>query len=72
MTNVDIYSVKMKNEFQAATVTFFFLSGFYFTNIHELQDSRGRGRAFSFTPHYHFHPLQRHFDISQAITAETI
>ena len=25
---------------------FFFLSGFYFTNIHESQDCRGRGRAF--------------------------
>ena len=24
----------------------FFLSGFSFTNIHESQDSRGRGRAF--------------------------
>ena len=25
---------------------FFFLSGFSFTNIHESQDCRGRGRAF--------------------------
>ena len=24
----------------------FFLSGFYFTNIHESQDCRGRGRTF--------------------------
>ena len=26
--------------------SFFFLSGFSFTNIHESQDRRGRGRAF--------------------------
>ena len=44
---------------------FFFLPGFSFTNIHESQDCRGRGRAF----HYHFHPLHRHLDISRAITA---
>ena len=28
------------------TCSFFFLSGFSFTNIHESQDCRGRGRAF--------------------------
>ena len=32
---------------------------------------RGRGRAFLFTPHYYFHPLHRHLDISRAITAES-
>ena len=29
-----------------STATFFLLSGFSFTTIHESQDSRGRGRAF--------------------------
>ena len=47
---------------------FFFLSGFSFANIHRLQDRRGRGRT---TPHYHFHPLHGHLDISRAITAES-
>ena len=33
-----------------------FFSGFSFTNIHDSQDSRGRGRVFL----YHFHSLHRH------------
>ena len=49
----------------------FFLSGFSFTNIHNSQDSRGRGRPFFLTPLYHFHPLHRYLDISRAITAES-
>ena len=31
----------------------------------------GRGEGISLTHHYHFHPLHRHLDISQAITAES-
>ena len=50
-----------------------FLSGFSFRNIHDSQNSRGRGggRGIYLTPLYHFHPLHRHLDISQAITAES-
>ena len=51
--------------------TYFFLSGFSFTNIHESQDFRGRGGGISLTPHYHFQPLHRHLDISRAVTAES-
>ena len=51
--------------------TFFLLSGFSFTTIHESQDCRGRGRAFFLTPHYPFHRLHRHLDISRTITAES-
>ena len=36
---------------------FFFLSGFFFTNIHDSQDSSGSGEAISLTPLYHFYPL---------------
>ena len=49
---------------------FFFLSAFSFTNIHDLQDSRGTGKALSLTPLYHFHPVHRHLDVSLEITAE--
>ena len=49
----------------------FFLSEFSFTNIHESQDCRGKGKGISLTPHYHFQPLHRHLDISWAITAES-
>ena len=52
-------------------VDFFFLSAFSFTTIHKSQDCKGRGRGISLTPHYHFHPLHRHLDISRAITAES-
>ena len=47
---------------------FFFLSGFSFTTIHE---SQGKGEGISLTPHYHFHPLHRHLDLSRAITADS-
>ena len=48
----------------------FFLSGFSFTNIHDSQDSRWKGRLL-LSPFYHFHPLHRHLDISWVIAAET-
>ena len=31
----------------------------------------GKGKGISLTPHYHFHPLHKHLDISRAITAES-
>ena len=52
------------------SATFFFLSGFSFTNIHDSQDSRGMGEGIFLTPLYHFHLLHRHLDIGRAITAE--
>ena len=42
---------------------FFFLSGFSFTNIHDSQGSRWRGRI---SPFYHFHLLHRHLDIRKS------
>ena len=32
---------------------------------------QGKGEGIFLTPHYHFHPLQRHLDISREITAES-
>ena len=52
---------------------FFFIYLFYLDflshNIHDLQDSRGRGRPF-FVPLYHFHPLHKHWHVSWTITTE--
>ena len=31
---------------------------------------QGKGEDISLTPHYHFHPLHKNFDISQVITTE--
>ena len=52
---------------------FFFIWVFFHEHswITGLQRKRGGGGGgISLTPHYHFHPLQRHLDISRAITAE--
>ena len=53
----------------AVPLHFFFLSGFSFTNIHDSQDGRGRGRLFlqllSITS------TCRYLDISWVITAES-
>ena len=32
---------------------------------------QGKGDAISLTPLYHFHPLYRHLEVHQAITAES-
>ena len=52
---------------------FFFLSVFFFTDIHNSQDSRrkGEGEAIFLTPLYHFHLLPRHIDIRWVINAES-
>ena len=54
--------------------TFFFLSGFSFTHIHNSQDSSEVcvwGGGINLTPLYHFQPLHRHLDIRRAMTAES-
>ena len=33
---------------------------------------QGKGEGISLTPHYHFHLLHKHLDISRAITAERV
>ena len=48
----------------------FFLSGFSFTNIHNLQDSRGKWGAIYLSPLYYFHPLHKHLGIRRATAAE--
>ena len=52
--------------------SFFFLSGFSFTKIHDSQDSRGRGEVFCLTPLYHFYRLCRHLNISGTATAGSL
>ena len=51
-------------------VCFFFLSGFFLTNIHD-SGQQGKGETIFVTPLCHFHPLHRHLDISRAITVES-
>ena len=45
--NKGIFQIKNdQHKFRSFFFSFFFLSGFSFTNIHESQDCRGRGRVF--------------------------
>ena len=48
----------------------FFISILVFFNEHSrITGLQGKGERKSLNPHYHFHPLHRHLDISRAITA---
>ena len=50
---------------------FIYWSGFFFTNIHEYPGQQVKGETISLYHFYHFHPLQRHLDISWIIVAES-
>ena len=50
---------------------FIFLSGFFLHKHSWIAGLQGKGESISLTPHYHFQPHHRHFDISQVITAES-
>ena len=51
--------------------TFFFFTWVFFHDHSQFAGLQGKGEGISLTPHYHFHPLHRHLDISRAITAES-
>ena len=48
----------------------FFSIGVFFHNHSRFTGLQGKGEGIFSTPHYHFHPLHRHLDISQAIIAK--
>ena len=43
----------------------------FFHNHSRIAGLQGKGEGISLTPHYRFHPLHRHLDISRTITAES-
>ena len=49
----------------------FFSIWVFFHEYSRITGLQGKGEGISLTPHYHFHPLHRHLDISRAITAES-
>ena len=49
----------------------FFSIWVFFHEHSRITGLQGKGEGISFTPHYHFHPLERHLDISRVITAES-
>ena len=50
---------------------FSFSIRFFFHDHSRITELQGKGEGISLTLHYHFDPLHRHVDISQAITAES-
>ena len=56
-----------KNE----VIRFFFSIWVLFHEHSRITGLQGKGEGIPLTPHYHFHPLHRHLDISRAITAES-
>ena len=52
-------------------VTFFFSIWVLFHGHSRITGLQGKGEGIPLTPHYHFHQLHRHLDISQAITTKS-
>ena len=61
---------KVKYQFFFDFLIFFFTIWVFFHERSRITGLQGKGEGISLTPHYHFHPLHRHLDISWAITAE--
>ena len=49
----------------------FFSIWVFFYEHSRITGLQGKGEGISLTPHYHFHLLHRHLDISRAITLES-
>ena len=50
---------------------FFFSIWVFFHNHSRITELKGKGEGISLTPHYNFHPLHRHLDISRETTTES-
>ena len=50
--------------------SFFFFLVFFHEHL-RIIGLQGKGESICLNPHYNFHPLHRHLDISWAITAES-
>ena len=50
---------------------FFFSIWVFFHEHSRITGLQGKVEGICLTPHYHFHPLHRHLDISRAITPES-
>ena len=64
----DFFNVKLKLFF---FFSFFSIWVFFFHKHSRFTGQQGKGEGIYLTPVYHFHPLHRHLDISQAVTAES-
>ena len=63
-----------RRNFKRAMMNFqytFFSIWVFFHEHSQIIGLQGKGEGIFLTPHYHFHQLHRHLDISQAINAES-
>ena len=65
------FSVKNQKKCSAFVGIFFFSIWVFYHDHSRITGLQGKGEGISLTPHYHFHPLHRHLDISRTITAES-
>ena len=59
------------DDIQTGIMFLFFSIWIFFHEHSRITGLQGKGEGISLTPHYHFHPLHRHLDISRAIAAES-
>ena len=65
-------AVEVTNYYESFQVLPFFFSIWVFFHEHSwITGLQGKGEGIPLTPHYHFHMLHRHLDISWAITGES-
>ena len=50
---------------------YYFSIWVFFHDHSRITEMQGKGEGISLAPHYHFHPLHRHLDITQVIAVES-
>ena len=68
---VKISALRSKNLLDKYDFFFFFPIWVFFHEHSRFTGQQGKGEGIYLTPLYHFHPLHRHLDISQVITAKS-
>ena len=61
----------LQNTYLMLSLVYFFSIWLFFLKHSPITGLQGKGEGISVTPHYHFHLLHIHLDISWAITAES-
>ena len=64
-----IFQARSQRNFQFLILRFFFSIWVFFHEHSRFTGQQGKGEGIYLTPLYYFHPLHRHLDIGQAITA---
>ena len=72
LTNTQLNKLKSAAEIKTETILrVFFSISLFFHEHSRITELQGKGEGIFLTPHYHFHSLHRHLDISRTITAES-